>query len=87
MSSRSVVAQPVAEVAVGVERGVDAHRLRGREQLHREAVLHQRLAAAEREAARHDLQAVAVLAQLLGRAWRRSPACRCVIFQVSGLWQ
>jgi hypothetical protein len=51
------VAQPLAIVAVRVERGVDGHRPRHREQLDREAVLHQGLAAAEREAAAHRAQA------------------------------
>ena len=60
------VAQPIAVVAIGVERGVDAHAVRGGEQLRGEPVLHQRLTPAQRETSGHDFQAVSVLAQLLG---------------------
>src|SRR5262249_9647528 len=38
-----------------------------RQELHREPVLHQGLPPAEREPALHDLESLAVLAQLLGR--------------------
>ena len=61
------VGQPIAVEAVGLDRRVNAHLLRGRQQLGREPMLHQRLPAAQREAARHDLEAVAILAQLLRR--------------------
>ena len=63
-----LVAEPVAEVAVGVERGVDAQLLGRREHLEHEPVLHQRLAAADGQAALHGLQAVAVLLHHLHRA-------------------
>ena len=62
---RGLPAETVAERAVGLDRRVDAHGPHGGEQLDGEAILHQRLAAAQGEAARHDFQAVAVLAQLL----------------------
>ena len=70
----------------GVERGVNAHSSRGCEELHDEAVLHQRLAAAHRQSARHDLQAMAVLAQFVDRLVTAT-GMPLVIFQVSGLWQ
>ena len=41
------VGEPVAEEAVGVERGVDPHPVCRGEELQREAVLHQRLAATQ----------------------------------------
>ena len=65
------VGQPCAVEAVGLDRRVNAHLLRGRQQLGREPILHQRLPAAQREAARHRLEAVTVLAQLLGRLRHR----------------
>ena len=71
-----LVAEPVAEIAVGVERGVDAGFLDGGEQLEHEAVLHQRLAAADGQAALHGAQAVAVLVHHLHRPRQASPASR-----------
>src|SRR5204863_6354115 len=59
------VAELVAEKAVRLDRRVHAELLRGREQLHDEAMLHQRLATAHREAAGHHREAMAVLADLL----------------------
>jgi hypothetical protein len=43
------VAQALGVIAVRFDRGVDSHSLCGRQKLRREAVLHQRLAAAQRE--------------------------------------
>ncbi len=65
------VGQPVAVEAVCLNRRVNAHLLCGRQQLGREPTLHQRLTAAQREAARHHLEAVAVLAQFLRRLRHR----------------
>ena len=71
MMSSSASLSLVAVVAVGLDGGVDAHLLRGGEELDREPVLHQRLTAAQGEAALHDLEAVAVLPQLLRRPGHR----------------
>ena len=60
------VGEAVPVEAVAVESGVNAHRLRRGEQLDREAMLHQRFTAAQREPAGHDLQPVPVFAQFLG---------------------
>ena len=60
------VGDAVAINAVRVQGRVDAHGLRSREEFHREAMLHQRFSSTEGEAARHDLQAAPVFAQLFG---------------------
>ena len=46
-----LVGEPVSKVAVGVQSRVDAHSSSAGEQLDREPVLHQRLAAAQSESA------------------------------------
>jgi len=56
------VGDAVAVVAVRIERRVDAHGLRGRQELYREAMLHQRFSAAQNEAAGHHLETAPVLA-------------------------
>src|SRR3954464_2974858 len=47
------IGQPCPEASIRIERGVDTECVRSREQLNREAVLHQGLAAAQRETAPH----------------------------------
>src|SRR4029450_12941291 len=61
------VRQPIAVVAVGIERRVNAHRLCCREQLCGEAILHQWLTATQSEAPGHGFQAVAIFPQLGSR--------------------
>ena len=60
--------------------------LRGGEELHREAMLHQRLSAAEGEAARHDLQSRDGTCAALGGS-RDGDGMPLLMVQVSGLWQ
>ena len=78
------VRQPIAVVAVGVERRMNTHRLRCREQLCREAVLHQRLAAAQGEAPGHGFQAMAIFASSAA-AFASVTGMPWLIVQVSGL--
>src|SRR5688572_10343475 len=60
------IGQLFAEETVRLDRRVHAHAFGGLQQLQHEAVLHERLAAADGEAARHDLEALTIFAQLFG---------------------
>ncbi len=70
------IGEAFAVIAVRVQRGVHADRLRRREELDDKPVLHQRFATADGQTSRHDLQPVTILAQFLGRPRDRQPASR-----------
>jgi hypothetical protein len=62
-----VVAETISVVAVGIQRRVDAHGSDCGEELHGEAMLHQRFSTAEGEAVRRHVRAETVPAELFGR--------------------
>ena len=64
---------------------MNAHRLGGGQKLHGEAVLHQRLASAEREAAGHDLETVTYIFLSSSVAFATLTGRPLVMVQVSGL--
>src|SRR5213083_1410481 len=60
------ISEAVPQAAVGVESGMNAHRLRRGIQLYGEPLLHAWLATAQGEAPRHDLPAESILARSFG---------------------
>src|SRR4051812_45224190 len=64
--SKVLIREPLAEIAIGIQSGVDPRALNGRKELHHEPVLQKRFAAADRQATLHRIQAAAVLAYYFG---------------------
>src|SRR5262245_1536230 len=66
-----VVAQTLAQETIRVERGVNAQLASRGEKSYGKTVLHQRLATAERETAKHCLETMTILFQLVDRSLQR----------------
>src|SRR5215475_8611512 len=56
----------MSQASVCVQSSMDAHLVRGPEQLDREAILHERFATAQSKTSRHRAQSMSILAQLCG---------------------